>query len=150
MTGMSAPGINELIAWIREQIEHDRARAEKEDAATSVSDCLNVEHDPKDVLAVADAHAALLDFIESNARSTIELDATSGADVIHELFWALKGNTLLGIVAGAYRHRSAYDRAAACLAGAETRVTFQLGSTVADDELLQRRLRRMEDKDKDK
>jgi hypothetical protein len=150
MAGMTQPGVSELIAWIREQIAHDRARAEKENASTTVSDCLNADHDPKDVLAVADAHGALLDFIESNARSTIELDATSGADVIHELFWALKGNTLLALVAGAYRHRSGYEQAAACLASGETRVTFQLASTVADDELLQRRLRRMEDRDKDK
>ncbi|MEU0886244.1 hypothetical protein ABZ345_47390 [Lentzea sp. NPDC005914] len=145
---MSAPGVSELIAWIRSEIAYDRARAEKENAATSVSDCLNAEHDPKDVLAVADAHEALLDFIESNARSTIELDATSGADVIYEMFWSLKGNTLLGHVAGAYRHRHGYDQAAACLAGAGSRVTFQLSSTVADDELFQRRLKRLEDKDK--
>lgn len=148
MAAMNASGVSEVIAWIREQIAQDRERAEKEAAATSVSDCLNADHDPKGVLAVADAHEALLNFLESNSRSTIELDATSGANVIHEMFWALSGNTLLGHVASAYRHRSGYDQAAALLAGAESKVTVQLGSTVAGDELLQRRLKRMEDKDK--
>ncbi len=144
---MNASGVSEVIAWIREQIAHDRARAEKEDP-TSVAECRNTGHDPKDVLAIADAHEALLDFLESNVRSTIELDATtSGADVINEMFWALSGNTLLGHITSAYRHRSGYDQAAARLAGAESKVTIQLGATVADDELLQRRLKRLRAQD---
>ncbi|MCG8927323.1 hypothetical protein [Lentzea sp. CC55] len=97
--------MSEVIAWIREQIAHDRARAEKKGAERR-----DGGRDVRDVLAIADAHEAPLVFLESNVRSTIGLDAASGADVINEMFWALSGNTLLRHVASAYRHRSGYDR----------------------------------------
>lgn len=74
---------------------------------------------------------ALLDFIETNFRSTIELDATSGVKVIGELFWSMRGNFPLGHVAGACRHRPGYAEAVACLADTEMRVTLRLSASAA-------------------
>jgi hypothetical protein len=54
MASLSEPGISELRAWIRKKIAQDRAHAEKENAVASRSDCLNADHDPSDMLAVAD------------------------------------------------------------------------------------------------
>ncbi|MEU4803563.1 hypothetical protein [Actinosynnema sp. NPDC023587] len=56
---MGAPGVSDLIAWIRSQIAKDKACADGEAAVTSVSDDLNASHDLKDVQAVADTHHPL-------------------------------------------------------------------------------------------